>query len=218
MTEQARVAAAAALRALNNAFVAHDADVDILARITAFADESVTQLRSAPQRDRVSLLEAHVGRMFRVDSRRRSQQGEGNPMTDRAVGGETNPISAEFDVQYVDNEVVARTVLGAAYEGAPGRAHGGMVAAVFDDITGCLLPLAGTPAYTGQLTVRYHRPVPVATALEFRTRIAGHEGRKLYVTAECKVGEEVVASADAVFITVETHRFGRSPGSTDGST
>lgn len=211
MSDEPRLAAAAALRELNHAFVAHDATPEVLERVAASARRAVADLRGGPRRDRAALLEAHVGRMFRVDPGQPAADGAANPMTDRAVGGETNPLAAEFELSSVDGEVVARTVLGAAYEGAPGRAHGGMVAAVFDDVTGCLLPLAGTPAYTGELTVRYHRPVPVDEPLEFRTRIAGRHGRKLTVTAECRAGGEVVASAEALFITVDPGRFGRAP-------
>ena len=213
MSEQPRLAAAAALRALNSAFVAHQGSDQLLERITAFASQAVEEFRSTERRDRASLLPLHAERMFRPNPARNNGRLSVNPKTDRAVGGTTNPISIDFDFEYGDNEVVVRTVFGAAYEGAPGRAHGGMVAAVFDDITGFLLPLVGSAAYTGQLTVRYHRPVPIGTPLEFRSRIDSHEGRKLHVTADCHAGDELVASADVLFITVDTGRFGQAPDS-----
>jgi len=211
MTDEPRLAAAAALRALNHAFVAHEADSELLVRIAAFAHEASVELRAAERRDLTPLLHAHVGRLFGVDPADGTQPGSINPMTDRAVGGPTNPIAADLDFEYADGEVVVRTTLGAAYEGAPGRAHGGMVAALFDDVTGFLLPLAGTPAYTGQLAVRYHRPVPIGSPLEFRTRIEGRDGRKLHVTADCRSGDELVATAKVLFITVEASQFGSSP-------
>lgn len=212
MKEEHRLAAATALRELNNAFVEHDADVELLDRINAFAHEALADLRSSERRDLTPLLAEHVRRLFRVDPMDDTDEMTVNPMTDRAVGGQTNPISVDLDFEYAGDEVVVRTVLGAAYEGAPGRAHGGMVAALFDDITGFLMPLAGTAAYTGELTVRYHRPVPIGTLLEFRTRIEGREGRKLHVTAECHAGEEKVATAEALFIAVNVNDFGKSPG------
>ncbi|HUA95326.1 MAG TPA: PaaI family thioesterase [Acidimicrobiales bacterium] len=206
---EARLRAAAALRALNHAFVGRDADADVLARITSWAVDAAARLQTGAVRDRAALLPGHLGRMFGLDPVE-ADQDAANPMADRAVGGPGNPLSADLDVDYGQDGVVVRTTLGAAYEGAPGRAHGGMVAALFDDITGFLLPLAGTPAYTGQLTVRYARPVPIGEVLEFRAAIERHHGRKLHVTAQCRAGDETVATAEVLFITVERSRFGHS--------
>jgi len=210
MTDDPRLEAAAALRALNDAFVAHDAEEDLLRRITTFSRATIDGLRVGERRDRGALLAAHLDGMFTE-----AAEGEGlptavNPMTDRAVGGTTNPISADFESEIVDDEVVVRTVLGTAYEGAPGRVHGGMVAALFDDFTAFVLPLAKTAAYTGELTVRYHRPVPVESPLEFRARIVDHEGRKLRVTGECLADGEVVASTEVLFITIDFSTFGQT--------
>jgi len=210
MTNELRIVAAAALRDLNHAFVAHEADSALLERIAVFARDAAAELRVTERRDLAPLLSANVGRLFRVDSADETAPSPANFMTDRAVGGESNPTSAEFEFGYEADEVVVRTTLGAAYEGAPGRAHGGMVAALFDDITGFLLPLAGTPGYTGQLSVRYVRPVPIETPLEFRTRIESRQRRKLHVTAECSARDELVATAEALFITVDVGRFGQS--------
>ena len=221
MTDERRLAAAAALRALNNDFVAHDAAPDLLDRIAASARQASVELRSSERRDLAPVVVSHAGRMFRVEAMEQPmsiEEDDAPPgrvgfMSDRAVGGRTNPLAADLHFEYGDDEVVVRTVLGAAYEGAPGRAHGGMVAALFDDITGFLLPLAGTAAFTGEITVRYHRPVPIEVPLEFCSRIEGRQGRKIHVTAECRAGgEEIVASAEVVFITVDISRFGRSAG------
>ena len=209
-----RLEAAGALRGLNDAFVAHDADVELLRRITDFSRRAILELGNGERRDRAALLAAHVDGLFTggLDlggAEDGDQPTLVNPMTDRAVGGTSNPISADFETEVVDQEVVVRTVLGTAYEGAPGRVHGGMVAALFDDFTAFVLPLVGTAAYTGEITVRYHRPVPIETPLEFRARIVSHEGRKLRVTGECLAGGTVVASTEVLFITIDFQQFGQ---------
>jgi len=207
---EARLEAASALRTLNDAFVAHETDHDVLRRIADFSRDTTTRLRTGGRRDRAALLAAHVDGLFVEIPTDGTRPPAVNPMTDRAVGGTTNPISADFESEIVGDEVVVRTVLGTAYEGAPGRVHGGMVAALFDDFTAFVLPLAKTAAYTGELTVRYHRPVPIETPLEFRARIVNHEGRKLRVTGECRADGEVVASTEVLFITIDLQEFGRA--------
>jgi acyl-coenzyme A thioesterase PaaI-like protein len=209
-TDDPRLEAADALRVLNDTFVAHDAPDDLLRRITAFSREAVEVLRTGERRDRAALLAAHFDELLGADDPEGAGPTPANPMTDRAVGGTTNPISAVFESEIVGEEVVVRTTLGTAYEGAPRRAHGGMVAALFDDFTAFVLPLANTAAYTGELTVRYHRPVPIEVPLEFRARIVSHEGRKLRVTGECVAADEVVASTEVLFITIDFQAFGQS--------
>ena len=209
VTADSRLAAAAALRDLNHAFVAHDAEKELLDRIERFAREAADELRDGVRRDRAGMLASHVGRLFTGAPGDHPPEGAYNPMTDRAVGGQTNPIAAELDVERVGDEMVVRTALGAAYEGAPGRAHGGMVAALFDDITGFVLPMAGTAAYTGRITVNFRKPVPVGTELVFRARISGRDGRKLDITADCPTGEGLVATAEALFIAVDMSELGQ---------
>ena len=126
---------------------------------------------------------------------------------DRAVGGSSNPMSLELGVRYDADEVVADVVLRSAFEGAPGRAHGGIIAAAFDDVTGFLIAKLREPAFTVELTVRYLAPVRVEEPLEIRARIDGRERRKLFISAEGRVAEAVVATCQATYLTVDPSRF-----------
>jgi acyl-coenzyme A thioesterase PaaI-like protein len=102
-------------------------------------------------------------------------------------------------------------ILHPAFEGAPGRAHGGIVSAVFDDVTGFVIGFIGEPAFTGELTVRFVAPVPVEEELTIKARLVGRERRKLYITAEATAGDEVVATCKATYITVDPSMFAGAP-------
>ncbi len=130
---------------------------------------------------------------------------------DRAVGGSANPTSVELSVRFEEEDVVADIVLGRAFEGAPRRAHGGIVAAAFDDVTGFVIGKLQEPAFTGELTVRYLAPVPVDESLEIRARLDGRERRKLFISAEMRAGEQEVATCRAIYITVDAARFAGAP-------
>ena len=114
-------------------------------------------------------------------------------------------------MQFEPDGVVARVVLRKAFEGAPGRAHGGIVAAVFDDVTGFVIGQLREPAFTGELTVRYVAPVPVEVPLEMRARLDGRERRKLFISAEARDGDKVVATCHAIYITVDPTKFAGFP-------
>lgn len=211
-TTPARLAAAAALRRLNHALVAHNCDDNTLAELTAAAERISVRLETGERRDRAAQIAEHAHRMFSGAPAETSDdalaEGDGHGvMSDRAVGGYANPTAVDVEVGYEGDEAIATVTLGPAFEGAPGRAHGGIVAAVFDDVTGYVLRLAGTPAFTGRLSVAYHAPTPIEVPLEFRSRLAERSDRKLLITAECRHGRHVVASAEATFVTVDPERF-----------
>jgi len=161
----ARHDAAAALRRLTHAFVAYEADDDIMLRLARAADAFQDELVQGARRDRAAGLS--VEHVFVGAA---SMDPAAGPMSaslaDRAVGGPANPSAVEIDARIVDDEVIATFVLGPACEGAPGRAHGGVVAAVFDDVTGYVLRIAGAPAFTGSLAITYRAPTPIERPLD----------------------------------------------------
>lgn len=203
MPDDARSRAAAALRRLGHALVAHDADERLLDRVAAAAHRVADDLEATPARQR-DYLELKR-RMFDVEV----ADGEEVVHFDECfVSGPWNPLGIGIVVHREGAEAVARVELGAAFEGAPGRSHGGIVAAIFDDVLGYLLTLEQQPAFTGELTVRYLAATPIGTPLEFRSSVEGRDGRKLYCSSQARTPDgEVVATARATFVTIETERL-----------
>src|SRR5690606_21043273 len=114
---------------------------------------------------------------------------------DCPVSGVANPIAADVKAWRDGDGVRARVVLGAAFEGAPGRSHGGPVAAVFDDVMGCLSTVHGVPTYAGELTVRYLSPVPIDEVLEFEAWVQDRLPRRMITAARAVHRGRTVAEA-----------------------
>jgi acyl-coenzyme A thioesterase PaaI-like protein len=205
LDDEARIDAANALRDLIHEFSARDADEASLRSIAATARAEAEALRAHPRRDREALMRAAVG------ERGMPSMGSNSGFGDRAVGGVSNPTGVELSVRFDADEVVADVVLRRAFEGAPGRAHGGIVAAAFDDVTGFVIGMLHEPAYTGELTVRYLAPVPVDETLVMRARLDGRERRKLFISADAQAGGQLVATCHAIYITVDPARFASAP-------
>ena len=204
----ARLEAAAALRDLNHAFVGHDADASELRDLAADARRRAAIIRQGERRDRLARMRAAREAAPEVSL---IEGGASSGFEDRAVAGQANPTSVDLEVRFEEGEVVADVVLHRAFEGAPGRAHGGIVAAVFDDITGFVIGFHGEPAFTGELTVRFNAPVPVEEPLVIRARLEGKERRKLFIAAEATAGDVVVATCKATYITVDPSIFAGAP-------
>src|SRR5437868_6417410 len=191
----ARVRAATALRRLGHSIVSHDVPASTFDGITAQVESWLPSIESTPSRSRsVETMKRH---MF-------ERPPEGAPIgtfPDCVVSGDANPMGLDVQFFREGDEAVSRAVLGAAFEGAPNRAHGGVVAAVFDDLMGFVLTIHESPAYTAELTVRYKRPTPVGAEIEFRARLIDRKGRRLHIEAEPPDAEGTkIATAEGLFI------------------
>lgn len=201
-TAHPRGRAAAALRRLGHALIANEADDALLLEVAAAAERVAARVEAGAPRER-DLLDTKR-RMFDVEI------GEGERVVhfdECFVSGPFNPLGIAIEVRREGDEAVAEVALGAAFEGGPGRAHGGIVAAVFDDVLGYLLSLERTPGFTGELTVRYLAPTPIGVPLRFRARVVERDGRKLHTEAEALADGARIATARAVFISVDPGRF-----------
>jgi acyl-coenzyme A thioesterase PaaI-like protein len=198
-----RVACAAALRQLGHSIVGHAVGDDVLDRITTFVRAVVPEVDSAAPRARP--VDDMKRRLFEVAPL------DGDSMEhypDCVVSGPANPMGIAIVCHRDGDDAVATVSFGAAFEGAPGRAHGGVVAAVFDDVMGFVLSMLQTPAYTGRLTVSYIAPTPLAVDLEFRARLRMRDGRKLWIDGEAFVAGTRFAEAEGLFIAVPAEQFG----------
>jgi len=106
--------------------------------------------------------------------------------------------------------VAARFTVTDLHQGAPGLAHGGLLAAAMDETLGYLLWLLGTPAVTARLEVDYRLPVPVGTELLLAAECLGVRGRKVWSrgTATLPNGR-VAVRAEALFLAVGLEHFTR---------
>jgi acyl-coenzyme A thioesterase PaaI-like protein len=204
-TSETRVALAASLRRLGNALVGHQPDDDLLEDVTRQVDAIVPLLEAAPHRSHAFL--EHGPAIFS------SELGEGleavprNAFPDCVVSGAANPMGIAARLWREGSEAVCQVTLGPAFEGAPGRAHGGVVAALFDETMGLVMSLSTTPAFTGRLSITYRAPTPLGEQLEVRARLADRTGRKITVTAELRCGDQLLAQGEGLFIGVEPEHF-----------
>ncbi|MCU4187540.1 PaaI family thioesterase, partial [Acidiferrimicrobium sp. IK] len=120
------------------------------------------------------------------------------------VSGPANPLGIRMQVIRRGDRATSSVTLGPAFEGPPGRAHGGIVAAVFDDLMVYVLSIHGIPAFTARLEISYHAAAPLGDPISFVAGLASRDGRKLHMTGEATVEGTVVARAEALFITVDT--------------
>ena len=204
----ARASAGRAIRDVGHAIVGHHAPLELIDRVTTTLDALTAELSTGPVRTR-------------AQGRPQGEWGEipedGATLTsydERPISGRASPWSLDLHLCRDGSEVVASVTMRAAHEGAPGRSHGGIVAALFDDVFGFMLSILSQPAFTGELSIRYEAGVPIGVPLECRVRLAERDGRKLYMTGELTAEGQVVARSKATFITIDREQFMADPGKT----
>ncbi|MEV5572770.1 PaaI family thioesterase [Spirillospora sp. NPDC052269] len=106
--------------------------------------------------------------------------------------------------------VSAKFTVGDVHQGAPGLAHGGVLATAMDEALGMVVWLLRKPYVTGRLETDYVLPVPVGTTLYIQTRCTGVVGRKAYLEAEARMDAldgPVAVRAAALFVEVPVAHF-----------
>jgi acyl-coenzyme A thioesterase PaaI-like protein len=198
----ARLDTADVLRRLGHAIVAHEAGDEVLNHVRAEAEQLLAAVEATPDRIRTPLDMVHA--VFVVpppDGRGRTN------FPDDIVTGKANPLGMAADITREGEVAVLRTTLGPAFEGAPGRAHGGTVAALMDEVMGFVLSIHATPAYTGRLTITYRAPTPLGVEIEMRAKLHSRHGRKLRIEADAHHGPLLLAQGEGLFITVNPEDF-----------
>ena len=121
--------------------------------------------------------------------------------------GRYNALAPPVLVEVIDGAVHGTGNLDAAYEGPPGCVHGGVIAALFDELLGVANITAGVGAMTGTLTITYRSPTPLQTDLTFFAKVQGVDGRKVRTTGTIHAGDRLCAEADGIFILVDHSKF-----------
>ena len=112
--------------------------------------------------------------------------------------GELNPTAGQA-VLWAEGDAVRGTVTTSPIHAGPiGMVHGGIVAALLDEIANLAVLVSGNVGYTKTLTVSYRRPTPLGVELELWAHTAGRTGDAFLTSSEVRYDGRVTASAVGV--------------------
>lgn len=200
-----RLEAASKLRALGHDFVARDLNDGQFEEIVRRLDELLDVVGAADLRPRAISPEGLAN--FKMVVPEADAVVKHQLFSDSIVSGGANPMGLGALLWRDGDDAVMEVTLGKAFEGAPGRAHGGVVAALIDETMGLVNAIGGVLTFTAQLDIKFEAPVPVDEPVVARARLVSHHGRKYYVEARVTSGDTVVASASALFIAIDPSKF-----------
>lgn len=186
-TERAQRTLTESIRALTDACLRTRVADDELVAVAEQVDALTERLLATAQEEPLGLETDSDGRL----------RDHGNAML-----GMRNPHAPPLRVTMDDEGGASATfTLGAAYEGPPGCVHGGIVAAVLDQVLGAVPARLGLPGMTATLDTTYRRPTPLGEELTCRGRVVERDGWKVRAAGEIRDGEDrVTAEAEALFV------------------
>lgn len=121
--------------------------------------------------------------------------------------GPENPDGLGLRFVRTGDVVRSEVTLERRHEGAPGLAHGGIVASLLDDLSGTIPSALGQPAVTANLQVDFAAPVIIGRPLVVEAWLESFVGRKIRIVSRLLEGGTVLATGRALFLVVPPAHF-----------
>lgn len=122
------------------------------------------------------------------------------------VTGEYSAVSMPMKLSVEGNKIVGIGVFNEVYEGPNGCIHGGMVAAIYDEILALANVVSDVAGPTVSLHVDYKAPTPLHRELRFEGWTESNEGRRTITRGRCLLDGKVISEAEGVFIRLDPNR------------
>ncbi|HEX5466924.1 MAG TPA: PaaI family thioesterase [Candidatus Limnocylindrales bacterium] len=117
------------------------------------------------------------------------------------VCGELNAHGLRISIRARGPLVFADLILGPDHEGWEGIAHGGIIAALLDEVMEWSLFEAEAWGVTAEMRVRYRHPVRIGDAIHVEGWVSTHRGRRFETAARMLDAEgQVLAEAQGTYL------------------
>ena len=107
-------------------------------------------------------------------------------------GANDRGMKLTFVQDNVNKRIVGKFILGEAYQGGGGMAHGGIIAMLLDEVMGKVCRFREVRAVTAELTIQYLKPVKVDEEIVVEGYETEVKGRNLFLVGEIRNAAGVV--------------------------
>lgn len=114
--------------------------------------------------------------------------------------GRATAVGLPLELWLDGDRVRGRGNFGSAFQGPPGRVHGGVISLALDMVMAKCQDFFTAKGFTGTLNIRYLAATPLESEIDFEARVTRVEGRKLFVEAKVFAGGEQTVEAGGVWI------------------
>jgi acyl-coenzyme A thioesterase PaaI-like protein len=133
------------------------------------------------------------------------------------VHGLRNPAGLHLQYHLAGDRVVTTWVTGEEHAGFPGFVHGGLIAAVLDDVMGHCSVLHRRWVVTGRMETRFRDVAPLGAALRVEGWITRLTRRAMLAAAHMSLEDgSIVAESSGTYLPIPESLLGRMVGAWPG--
>ena len=121
--------------------------------------------------------------------------------------GEEHPTGLHMKVVGGGDTIRGSFLVTEHHQGAPGLAHGGVIASALDEAMGFLIYLYEKPAVTAHLEVDYRKPVPIGSTLDLEAKLDKVDGRKIFASVTGRVDGNIHVEGHSLYLQVGVEHF-----------
>jgi uncharacterized protein (TIGR00369 family) len=120
------------------------------------------------------------------------------------ICGPGNPVGlkAAIKVDQESQSAACTLVIPPEYQGWKDLVHGGVISALLDEVCAYAGMTMVETVVTGELKIRFHKPVPVGQEVTARATVIRRERRIVLVEAQLTMQGAILASAEAKMVIV----------------
>ncbi len=118
------------------------------------------------------------------------------------ICGSDNPVGFKtpIDVNAKTRSASCTVTVAPEFQGWAGMVHGGIIAALLDEVCAYAGMTVAKTVVTGELKTRYRKPVPIAQQITATAHVVSQVRRTVLVEAQLTSQGDVLASAEAKMI------------------
>lgn len=116
------------------------------------------------------------------------------------LSGKASPMSPPLELWLDGDRVRGRATFGLAFQGPPGRVHGGVLSLALDMLMAKTQDFVRQIGMTGTLNIRYLAGTPINTPVDFEARLVTLERRKLRCEGSVWVNGQQTVAAEGIWI------------------
>ncbi|MRI33844.1 hypothetical protein EOPP23_12690 [Endozoicomonas sp. OPT23] len=194
------------LKSINRSLYSTTPSSEVLDKVENELLQSAIQLTNHPRRKKKK--DAESAAEFMTNPEHQNHRSLYTPVSGRCnvqspdvtFHSDRDALKAHADVYYDET-----------FEGGLGMVHGGLIAALFDELFGLIEHHTGNASVTGGLRLKYLKPTPIKTQLRYEAWIDRQEGRKSLVKGQLKLDDDslknnVLVEAEADFIRLDVNK------------
>ncbi len=114
--------------------------------------------------------------------------------------GQNNPIGLKLTFEYSENQAISYYRVPEHFQGYEGITHGGIIATLLDEAMAKIILYKGVEAVTGEIVLKYRKPVPTEKEVKITGEIIQEKSRTVKTLGKIEFDGHICVEAQATFV------------------